>query len=202
VGGDFYDLLHLPDGSIGIAVGDVVGHDLAAAAAMGHLRGVLRASAWEEPDPGTVLSRVDRLVQGLGVASLATMLYARAVPPDTAGAPWRVHLATAGHPPMLLRAPDGEVRLLDGVRGLLLGVDGAIARDTLSFDVLPGSTLLGYTDGLIERPGQDMDRGTEELRLRVREAPVTASPRDLCDAAVAVALDHRDDVALIAVRLD
>jgi PAS domain S-box-containing protein len=201
VGGDFYDLLHLPDGSIGIAVGDVVGHDLAAAAAMGHLRGVLRACAWEDPDPGTVLSRVDRLVQGLGVASLATMLYARAVPPPAGGGHWEVHLATAGHPPMLLRAPDGTVGILDGVRGLLLGVDGTTSRETLSVDVPAGSTLVGYTDGLIERPGQDMDRGIHELCTRLRESAVDAGPRVLCDAAVAGALDHRDDVALIAVRL-
>src|ERR671920_1005272 len=99
VGGDFYDLLHLPDGSIGIAVGDVVGHDVAAAAAMGHLRGVLRACIWdaEDADPGRVLARVDRLVQGLRVAPLATMVYARAVPPAAPGSPWRLHVANAGH---------------------------------------------------------------------------------------------------------
>ena len=78
-----------------------------AAAAMGHLRGVLRAVAWEaeDADPATVLARVDRLVQGLRVASLATMVYARAVRPVGNDAPWRVHVANAGHPPMLLRSP-------------------------------------------------------------------------------------------------
>lgn len=204
VGGDFYDLLHLPDDSLGIAVGDVVGHDLAAAAAMGHLRGVLRACAWdaEDADPATVLARVDRLVQGLGVTSLATMVYARADRPAAAGDPWRVHVATAGHPPLLLRHPDGTVVLLEEPAGLLLGVDAGTTRRTVSFDVAPGSTLMGYTDGLIERPGQDMDQGIHELCVRVREAPLHATPRDLCDAAVAGALDHRDDVALIAVRLD
>ncbi|MFP5370639.1 MAG: PAS domain-containing protein, partial [Actinomycetes bacterium] len=95
VGGDFYDLLHLPDGSVGIAIGDVVGHDVAAAAAMGQLRGVLRAVVWEavDGDPGSVLARVDRLVQGLGVAALATMVYARAERPAGPGQPWRVHVA-------------------------------------------------------------------------------------------------------------
>jgi PAS domain S-box-containing protein len=89
VGGDFYDLLDLPDGSVGVAVGDVVGHDVAAAAAMGHLRGVLRAVVWEaeDADPGAVLARVDRLVQGLHVASLATMVWARAVRPAREGGP-------------------------------------------------------------------------------------------------------------------
>jgi PAS domain S-box-containing protein len=202
VGGDFYDLLHLPDGSVAIVVGDVVGHDVAAAAAMGHLRGLLRACVWdaEDPDPGTVLARVDRLVQGLRVASLATMVYARAVRPDRPGRPWRVHVANAGHPPILLRSPGGAVRVLDEVTGLLVGVDDSTHRQTLSLDVPSGSTLVAYTDGLIERPGRDMDHGIHELCERIATAPVGAGPRELCDAAVSGALDHRDDVALIAVR--
>jgi PAS domain S-box-containing protein len=202
VGGDFYDLLALPDGSVGIAIGDVVGHDVAAAAAMGHLRGVLRAVVWEaeDADPGAVLARVDRLVQGLRVASLATMVWARAVRPARDGDPWRVHVGNAGHPPMLLRHPDGGVRLVDGVTGLLVGVDHSTHRQTLSLDVPSGSTLIAYTDGLIERPGHDMDEGIHELCTRVAAAPAAASPRELCDAAVSGALDHRDDVAVIAVR--
>jgi serine phosphatase RsbU (regulator of sigma subunit) len=202
VGGDFYDLLHLPDGSVGIAVGDVVGHDVAAAAAMGHLRGVLRACVWEapDPDPGAVLARVDRLVQGLRVASLATVVYARAVPPERPGASWRVHVANAGHPPLLLRAPNGAVRTVDGVTGLLVGVDAATHRDTLHLDLPSGTTLLAYTDGLIERPGRDMDEGISELCRRIAATPADAGPQALCDAAVAGGLDHRDDVALLAVR--
>ncbi|WP_233517646.1 SpoIIE family protein phosphatase [Geodermatophilus marinus] len=202
VGGDFYDLLHLPDGSVGMVIGDVVGHDVAAAAAMGHLRGLIRACAWEaaDPDPGVVLARVDRLVQGLQVASMATMVYARAVPPEGEGRPWRVHVANAGHPPLLLRDPEGTVRVLSEVTGLLVGVDGAARRETVVLDVLPGSTLLAYTDGLIERPGVDLDAGIDELTTRLGQAPADASPRHLCDAAVAGSIDGRDDVALIALR--
>ena len=202
VGGDFYDLLHLPDGSVGIAIGDVVGHDVAAAAAMGQLRGVLRAVVWEaeDGDPGTALARVDRLVQGLRVASLATMVYARAERPARAGDPWRVHVANAGHPPLLLRRPSGAVQLVDDVTGLLVGVDATAHRETLSLDVPSGSTLIGYTDGLIERPGLDMDHGIHALRERIAATPVGAGPRELCDAAVSGSLDHRDDVALLAVR--
>ena len=202
VGGDFYDLLDLPDGSVGIVVGDVVGHDVAAAAAMGHLRGLLRACVWDapDPDPGTVLARVDRLVQGLRVASLATMVYARAIRPERAGDPWRVHVANAGHPPTLLRSPSGDVQIVDGVTGLLVGVDASAQRDTLTLEVPAGSTLVLYTDGLIERPGRDMDEGISELCGRLAAAPVGAGPRELCDAAVSGGLDHRDDVALIAVR--
>jgi PAS domain S-box-containing protein len=203
VGGDFYDLLDLPDGSVAVAVGDVVGHDVAAAATMGHLRGVLRACIWdaEDADPGHVLTRVDRLVQGLGVASLATMVYARALRPEAPGRPWRLHVANAGHPPMLLRSPDGDVRVLDGITGLLVGVDTESRRETVVVEVPSGSTLVAYTDGLIERPGADLDQGVAELRARLAGAPTDAGPRELCDAAVSGALDHRDDVALIAVRL-
>ncbi|WP_369135746.1 SpoIIE family protein phosphatase [Modestobacter sp. I12A-02662] len=202
VGGDFYDLLHLPDGSVGIAIGDVVGHDVAAAAAMGHLRGLLRAVVWDagDADPGELLGRVDRLVQGLHVAPLATMAYARAVPPATAGDPWRLTLANAGHPPLALRAPDGTVRLLDGVSGLLVGVREGARRVSATVDVVPGSTLVAFTDGLIERPGLDLDAGLAELAGRLAAAPADAAPAELCLHAVGPAPDRRDDVAVLAVR--
>jgi serine phosphatase RsbU (regulator of sigma subunit) len=101
---------------------------------------------------------------------------------------------------MLLRSPGGAVRILGEVTGLLVGVDHSTHRETLVLDVPSGSTLIAYTDGLIERPGRDMDEGIHELCERVATAPVDAGPRELCDAAVSGALDHRDDVALIAVR--
>jgi PAS domain S-box-containing protein len=204
VGGNFYDLLHLPDGAIGMVTGDVVGHDVAAAAAMGHLRGLIRACIWDadDPDPGAVLTRVDRLVQGLHVAPMATMVYVRAIPPATEGAAWRVHVANAGHPPLILRRPDGAVRLLDEAAGLLVGVDAGTRRTTVTVEVPPGSTLVAYTDGLIERPGTDLDAGIAELCARLSATPADAEPRALCDAAVAGTLDGRDDVALIAVRLE
>jgi hypothetical protein len=202
VGGDFYDLLALPDESVALVVGDVVGHDVAAAAAMGHLRGLLRACVWdaEDADPAGVLNRVDRLVQGLRVASLATIVYARAVRPESNEKPWRVHIANAGHPPMLLRHPDGSVQILAEVTGLLVGVDVSSHRESVVLEVPRGSTLLAYTDGLIERPGRDMDEGIHELCERVMRAPRDAGPRELCDVAVSGALDHRDDVAVIALR--
>jgi PAS domain S-box-containing protein len=202
VGGDFYDLLELPDGTVGMVIGDVVGHDVAAAAAMGHLRGLIRACIWDaaDPAPGAVVTRVDRLVQGLKVAALATMIYVRATRPAGEGEAWRLQIGNAGHPPLLLRSPDGAVRAVDGVTGLLVGVDEGTHRETLTVDVPPGSTLLAYTDGLVERPGEDLDDGIAELASRLAAAPVDASPRELCDAAAGGRLDRRDDVALIAVR--
>jgi len=202
VGGDFYDLLELSDGTVGIVIGDVVGHDVAAAATMGHLRGLIRACVWDapDPDPGAVVTRVDRLVQGLKVASLATMIYVRATRPAGEGGAWRLQVGNAGHPPLLLRSPDGAVRPVDGVTGLLVGVDDSTRRETLTLDVPPGSTLVAYTDGLIERPGEDLDEGIAELADRLAATPVDATPQDLCDAAAGGRLDRRDDVALIAVR--
>ncbi len=204
VGGDFYDLLQLPDGAIGVAIGDVVGHDVVAAAAMGHLRGLLRACVWEptDPDPGSILGRVDRLVQGLHVASMATMAYVRATPPAGEGRPWTIEVANAGHPPLLLRRPDGEVEVLDQVSGMLVGVAGESVRATCRLELPVGSTLIGYTDGLIEHPGADLDEGIAALVARLRAAPVGAQPDELCARAVDADLDRRDDVALIAVRFD
>jgi PAS domain S-box-containing protein len=202
VGGDFYDLLQLPDDSVAIVIGDVVGHDVAAAAAMGHLRGIVRACAWDAdpPDPGPVLARVDRLVQGLHVAAMATMVYVRALPPSEPGAPWRLEAVNAGHPPPIVRYPDGTVELLDHITGLLVGVDVGAQRQTRTVDLPPGSTLVAYTDGLVERPGTDLDERIEQLCRRLSGAPLAATPRELCDAAVEAPLDRRDDVALIAVR--
>ncbi|MGY1811300.1 SpoIIE family protein phosphatase [Blastococcus sp. SYSU D00820] len=204
VGGDFYDLLHLPDGAVGMVVGDVVGHDVAAAAAMGHLRGIIRACVWDapDPDPGAVLGRIDRLVQGLRIAAMATLVYVRALPPAAAGGPWRVHVASAGHPPLLVRTPDGAVEVLDRATGLVVGVDDGARRDPVVLDLPAGSTLLAYTDGLIERPGVDLDAGIAELVGRIAGTPAGAGPQELIDAAVAAGLDGRDDVALLALRLD
>ena len=104
VGGDWYDVLPLPDGAVGIAVGDVVGHDLRAAAAMGQLRGMVRSYAWDGGRPGSVLDRCDQLVQGLDMAAMATAVYARLDPPGPDGTR-TLHYANAGHPtPLLLTA--------------------------------------------------------------------------------------------------
>jgi PAS domain S-box-containing protein len=202
VGGDFYDLLHLPDGAVGLAIGDVVGHDVAAAAAMGHLRGLLRACAWDaaDGDPGQILGRVDRLVQGLHVVPMATMAYGRAERPAGPGDPWRLQLANAGHPPLLLRSADGSVQLLDGVTGLLIGVDARHRRASITFELPVGSTLIAYTDGLVERPGEDLDQGIAALVARLAVAPADASPAELCRHAVGEHPDRRDDVAVLALR--
>ena len=127
VGGDWYDVLNLPDGAVGVAVGDVVGHDLRAAAAMGQLRGVLRSYAWDGGPPGSVLDRCDQLVQGLDMAAMATAVYARLEPPDATGE--RVlRYANAGHPTPLLLGPDGKLWRLDGNHSPMIGAVPSLGR--------------------------------------------------------------------------
>jgi serine phosphatase RsbU (regulator of sigma subunit) len=99
-----------------------------------------------------------------------------------------------------MRSADGEVRLLDGATGLLVGVDASSRRTTRVIEVPAGSTLVAYTDGLVERPGEDMDTGIGELARRLAAAPSSASPEELCAAAVSGVFDRRDDVAVLAVR--
>ena len=200
VGGDWYDLFRLPDGAVGIAVGDVMGHDLTAAAAMGQLRSVLRSYAWQGGAPAVVLDHLDQLVQGLEMAQLATAIYARLDLPGDG--PGTLRLANAGHLPPVLRHPDGRTELLDGTRSLLVGAELGTVRDELTVSVEAGSTLVLYTDGLVEQRGLDPDVGLERLRAAVA-AVEGADAETVCEELLR-ALDgtgREDDVALLVVRL-
>ncbi|WP_432504725.1 PP2C family protein-serine/threonine phosphatase [Kineococcus arenarius] len=198
VGGDFYELIDLPGDAVGLAVGDVVGHDVMAAAAMGHLRGLLRASAWDTtgPSPSLVLDRVDRLLDGLGMTTMATLAYARATP--AADGTWLLEHATAGHPPLLVRDPSGRVTTLDGVHGLMLGVQPTV-RVGGSHRLAPGSTVVAYTDGLVERRGEALSTGLARLARTLADAP--ADVEALCDHLLERLGDTDDDVAFVALRL-
>jgi PAS domain S-box-containing protein len=206
VGGDFYELLPLPDGSVGFAAGDVVGHDLTAAAAMGHLRGLLRACAWNSAEDGRtepteVLERVDRLVQGLDVVPLATLLYGRLVRPVVPGAAWEFSYANAGHPPPLLRHPDGSVEVLDAAQGVLLGVVEVPTRHSATVQLLPESTLVAFTDGLVERRDDSIDNGIARL-VEVLGAAGGAGPDRIVDQLMAtLGAERSDDTAVIAVHV-
>ncbi len=201
VGGDWYDLFSLPDGVLGVAIGDVMGHDLQAAASMGQLRSVLRSYAWQGSTPATVLASLDELVQGLHMAALATAVYARLTLPD-AGRPGLLRFANAGHLPPVLRLPDGTTTLLDGAPGLLVGAALGTERLEHEVEVPAGSVLLLCTDGLVERRGLDPDDGLERLRSVV-EASGAATARGLADDVLAaLAADTLDDdVALLVVRV-
>ncbi|MGR6967963.1 SpoIIE family protein phosphatase [Geodermatophilus sp. URMC 61] len=203
VGGDWYDVFEQPDGSTVVVIGDVVGHDTEAAADMAQLRGLLRGIAYDSADgPATVLRRLDSAVVGLGLRAMATVLVGRLAPdPDTGGT--RLRWSSAGHlPPLLTEPGDGALRLTTPRAELLLGVDPA-ARRTESEAVLePGSTLLLYTDGLVERRDQVFDVGVDRLAaelVAVRDRPLEAA----CDELIGRMLPQaaEDDVALVAVRL-
>jgi PAS domain S-box-containing protein len=201
VGGDWYDVFPLPDGAVGIAVGDVMGHDLTAAASMGQLRSVLRSYAWQGARPATVLDNVDELVQGMAMAQLATVAYARLERPVD-GAPGELCFANAGHLPPALRGPDGVVRLLDGGRSLLIGVATGTERTDALEELASGSMLVLYTDGLVEQRGLDPDEGLERLRRAVAEVEVRDAEQ-VCDDLVGAldGADREDDVALLVVRV-
>ncbi|MCW2776321.1 MAG: putative sensor protein [Frankiales bacterium] len=201
VGGDWYDLFVLPDGVLGLAIGDVMGHDLQAAAAMGQLRSVLRSYAWQGSGPATVLDQLDQLVQGLHMAALATAVYGRLTLPD-GDRPGRLRFANAGHLPPVLRRPDGQTVLLDGVPGLLVGAALGTHRDETEVEVPSGSVVVLCTDGLVERRGLDPDAGLERLRAAVERADATTAAT-LSSALLAdlAAGDLDDDVALLVVRV-
>jgi chemotaxis family two-component system sensor kinase Cph1 len=206
VGGDWYDVFQQPDGSTVLVIGDVVGHDTEAAATMAQLRGLLRGIAFDSATgPAGVLSRLDAAIAGLDLGALATVLVGRLDPPSAAGSDGvtRLRWASAGHLPPLVVAPDGAQRLLVPARaGLLLGVDPHRPRSEQEAVLEEGSTLLLYTDGLVERRNQLFDDGVELLGRALadlRRLPVTAMCDQLIDRLLADGAE--DDVALVAVRL-
>ncbi|WP_104522581.1 SpoIIE family protein phosphatase [Blastococcus atacamensis] len=206
VGGDWYDVFEQPDGSTMLVIGDVVGHDTQAAATMGQLRGLLRGIAYDNAEgPARVLSRLDATIEGLGLGALATVLVGRLdqTADERARGVTRLRWANAGHLPPLVVAPDGRQRLLDSGRpGLLLGVAPSVPRADHEVEIERDSTLLLYTDGLVERRDQVFDDGIEllgEALAHLRDLPVER----LCDRLIRRVLPDgaEDDVALVAVRL-
>ncbi|MCO5974992.1 PP2C family protein-serine/threonine phosphatase [Actinoallomurus soli] len=164
VGGDWYDAFERPDGDVIVAVGDVTGHGLQAAALMGQLRTALRAYAMDAEGPGEVLTRMHRMLSHLQPEDLATAVLAHLSPDG------RLRWSNAGHPPPLLRAPDGSVTVLDG-HDFLLGMPFEKARITEHGTRLtPGCAVIFYTDGLIERRDASLDHGIERLAAAFRSA--------------------------------
>ena len=201
IGGDWYDAFVQPDGCIVLAIGDVAGHDTRAAAAMGQVRGLLRGISYAgSRTPAAVLSELDRAIDGLALATMATALVAELVTgPDGTSMRW----ASAGHPAPVLLAPDGRVSVLDGMPAdLLLGVDPRQPRTDHGTLLAPGSTVLLYTDGLVERRDRGIDAGTAALVDVLAEC--AGLPLDeLCDRVLGRLFlpDAEDDVAVLAFRL-
>jgi PAS domain S-box-containing protein len=206
IGGDWYDAFVQPDGATMLVIGDVVGHDSGAAAAMGQLRGLLRGIAHHTGGtPAEVLTGLDRASSGLALDTMATALIARLEQddPELALAETRVRWSAAGHPPPVLISADGAVILLDGEPpDLLLGVEPDRPRTDRVAVIDRGGTLLLYTDGLVERRDRDIDAGIAEL-VRVLGGLTEVPLQELCDRLLERMYlpDTEDDVALLAVRV-
>lgn len=161
VGGDWYDVIHLPGDRVALVVGDVMGHGVPAAAAMGRLRITAKTLARHTREPEAVLAELDDCAQEAGI-ELATCLYIL-YDPHTG----RARIASAGHPPPLVRHEDGTVDTIGDVLGVPLGV-GGVAFRSIETDIPEGAVVALYTDGLIEARGQDIDTGMDALRDQLR----------------------------------
>jgi serine phosphatase RsbU (regulator of sigma subunit) len=195
VGGDWYDAFCRPDGTLVLAVGDVVGHGLAAATLMGQLRTAMRAYAMDLPEPGEVLTKLHALIRHIDPDHCATAVLAMVTPGG------QMSFATAGHPPPLLREADGTVRCLEYLGPMLgLPIDHEYTASTLT--LRPGSVLLFYTDGLIERRDTIIDAGIDQLAATFAAAP--GGPEQIADSVCEVMLSdssREDDTCLLVCRL-
>jgi serine phosphatase RsbU (regulator of sigma subunit) len=196
-GGDWYDSVRLPGGRIGLTVGDVMGHGLGAAAAMGRYRASARALLAVGLEPGQLLTRIDGLDDGSDNDLPATC--ACAVYDGVTG---NLRLALAGHPPPLLIRPDGAADILAADPGPPVGMGLDHVYEDTRYAVPPGSLLVLYTDGMIEDRGTslDIEQGIAMLRRAVHTTE--ASLDEVCDALMAVRpANSVDDATLLVTRL-
>jgi sigma-B regulation protein RsbU (phosphoserine phosphatase) len=204
VGGDWYDAFYQPDGATLLVIGDVVGHNVDAAAAMGQIRSILRGIAYDRPEgPAQILTRVDGVLTGLHVATLATALVARLEQsPARAGSGRRtLRWSSAGHlPPLLIRAAGG-VQVLTHPAERLLGTGAVSPRTNHEVDLEPDDTVVLYTDGIVEHGRSAIDEGITRLARVVDEARHLPL-EDLCDHMLNQIVTGRtdDDIAILAVR--
>lgn len=204
VGGDWYDAFPAADGATTLVIGDVTGHDRRALARMAQIRSKLRGIAFlMGAPPAAILDGLERTMAGLRVETLATAVLAHVWAPGRSGDPQRARLlwCNAGHPPPVLVEPDGTARLLATQPHPMLGVRFARPRRDHELTLDAGSTLVLYTDGLIERRQRPLDEGLERLRAtaaRLADWPV----EEFCDALLAELVEAPiDDIALLALRV-
>lgn len=194
IGGDWYDVISLSPGSALLVVGDVSGRGLRAATTMASLRFAIQAYATEEDRPEVILSKLSGLLNLGRDGQLATTLCAR-----IDAEPRQVTLVSAGHLPPLLLA-DGEARFLEAPVGVPVGVEPSAAYRPVTVPVPAGATLLAFTDGLVERRGEQLDTGLERLRNSALRARLTLP--ELLDKLVAdlTAGEAKDDIAIVGLR--
>jgi serine phosphatase RsbU (regulator of sigma subunit) len=196
VGGDWYDVVDLPGGQYGVVVGDVVGRGLPAAAVMGQLRSAIRALLLESRSPAQVLGALDRFAALVPGASCSTVFCAVVDP--GAGT---LRYSSAGHVPAIVVDRDGSSVFLTAAGSLPLAVVDDLVRPEHDVVLAPGSTLLLYTDGLVERRGEDLDAGMARAVTAVSEGRALA-PVALADVLTDQLLSDApdDDVAFLLYR--
>ncbi|WP_435975328.1 SpoIIE family protein phosphatase [Streptomyces sp. Qhu_M48] len=197
IGGDFYDLIRATPTTVIAVIGDVQGHNTTAAALMGQVRTAVHAHATAGASPGDILARTNRLLDDLDADRFTSCLIAELDLADH-----RLRLATAGHPPPILRRADGSTEILEVPPGLLLGIAPDVEYSTTELPWDPGSVLALYTDGLVEAPGLDIGTAMADLaeRLAVSRAGDLEQLADELTLHVRIAAHRTDDVALLLVR--
>jgi serine phosphatase RsbU (regulator of sigma subunit) len=200
VGGDWYDVVKSGDG-LALVIGDVQGHGVQAAATMGQPSSAVRAFALVDHPPDEVMSGTNRLLIDLDPGQFASSCYIR-LDPVTGLA----RVARAGHPPPIIRCPDGHTHVLDIPGGVVLGVDPHAQYPVTELLLEPDAILALYTDGLVERPGIDIDEGITALRVALARAgspAARAGGRSLAGVADRLTAparhvaDRPDDIALL-----
>jgi PAS domain S-box-containing protein len=196
VGGDWYDVISLGGGRTALVVGDVMGRGVQAAAVMGQLRAAVRAYARLDLPPADLLESLDSLVRDIGEDQIVTCIYAVFDPADRV-----LRFANAGHLPPIVATPGGDCRVVYGDENPPLGI-GAVNLRQQQVDLPPDTRVVLYTDGLVERRGEDLGEGIEALARRVAAltGPVDGVPEEIAAAMLPDGPD--DDVAILVARVD
>ncbi len=196
VGGDWYDVIPSPDGRVGLVMGDVVGRGVAAASLMGQLRNAFRVYALDGKPPEEILDKVNVLLHQFEPGQMATAVHLDFDPREDA-----VCFAAAGHPPPVLRLPDGSADFMRGTPSAPLGVLPYTRYHQQKARLPAGATLLVYTDGLVDRPDTSLTNGLSDLLAAVASGP--ADPDELCEHVLHALLPGGppgDDIALLALQ--
>ncbi len=194
IGGDWYDAFTVPSGELWLVAGDVAGHGLNAAVVMGRVKSALRAYALTSDDPAHVLELTDRKVQHFEFGTIVTVVCA------TSAAPYRDwRICSAGHPPPVLAAPGAAAELTDLPTGPPLGALAQVRRSYASVMLPPAASLLLYTDGLVERREESIDRGLELLRAAVTADAPSIVCRNVMHRLVGNTVTT-DDIAVLAAQ--
>ncbi|MET9906926.1 PP2C family protein-serine/threonine phosphatase [Streptomyces sp. NPDC006476] len=200
VGGDWYDAFTMPDGRIGLSIGDVQGHNIEAAAFMGQVRVTLRALASVASEPGELLARTNDLLLSLGTDLFATCTFIRLDPATGA-----LESARAGHVPHIWATADGKSGVAEDEGGPPLGILDGVRYPVTRHRITPGGVLVLVTDGVVEGPSLSVDEGLDQVARLAGIAAVAGMPADPLAAAVmkvAERVGHEDDAAVLVVTHD